>query len=202
MLRSARVGALVAAVLSASSAQAAGPSCFDRRQNGPESDIDCGGDCPACEYGRRCLRARDCISGLCAEGLCIERAHARDDPVPPGYQVEVSEHDAAAGVRTTGLWFFGVSYAGAYVTALSVPGKLSFMYLPVLGPWLALGNAEDDALRLLIIADGAFQAAGAALLVGGIVGRGYQLVRTESARVELLPKLGRDQAGLLLEAAF
>ncbi|MCC6874324.1 MAG: hypothetical protein IT378_08495 [Sandaracinaceae bacterium] len=54
----------------------AGPTfpshCFDRAlETGVETDIDCGGPCPACLGCRRCLTAADCASGPCrAEGVC------------------------------------------------------------------------------------------------------------------------------------
>ncbi len=49
----------------------AGPDCNDRRQNGDETDIDCGGsDCAACEMGRACVAARDCVSGSCQAEVC------------------------------------------------------------------------------------------------------------------------------------
>jgi hypothetical protein len=47
--------------------------CADRRLDGQESDVDCGGpDCGACNPGRRCRNNGDCFSGhLCAaSGLC------------------------------------------------------------------------------------------------------------------------------------
>ncbi|MCB9593619.1 MAG: hypothetical protein H6719_12875 [Sandaracinaceae bacterium] len=41
-------------------------TCTDGVHNGAESDIDCGGTfCPHCPDGGRCLRASDCISGVC-----------------------------------------------------------------------------------------------------------------------------------------
>ena len=48
------------------------PSCNDSVQNQGESDIDCGGpNCPACEEGRRCLRATDCQGLVCSLGTCL-----------------------------------------------------------------------------------------------------------------------------------
>ena len=41
------------------------PMCNDAVQGGDETDIDCGGSCPACEPGQGCALASDCTSGVC-----------------------------------------------------------------------------------------------------------------------------------------
>jgi hypothetical protein len=50
------------------------PRCDDRRQNGTETDVDCGGDgvCARCELGRRCVADADCASRECRLGLCLD----------------------------------------------------------------------------------------------------------------------------------
>jgi hypothetical protein len=49
----------------------AGPGvCGDGLQNGDETDRDCGGSCPPCDVGRRCVVATDCAIGECIVGLC------------------------------------------------------------------------------------------------------------------------------------
>ena len=43
--------------------------CGDSRQNGAETDVDCGGPtCPPCADGLGCGAAADCESGVCADG--------------------------------------------------------------------------------------------------------------------------------------
>jgi len=42
-------------------------SCNDGIQNQDETDIDCGGTCPACESGQSCVVDSDCQSGYCDE---------------------------------------------------------------------------------------------------------------------------------------
>lgn len=40
--------------------------CKDRRKNGDEVDVDCGGtQCPPCQTGSACLVESDCTSGVC-----------------------------------------------------------------------------------------------------------------------------------------
>jgi hypothetical protein len=48
----------------------AAPTCTDGMQNGSESDIDCGGPCPACVLGDGCFVASDCQSTYCTAGQC------------------------------------------------------------------------------------------------------------------------------------
>lgn len=45
--------------------------CHDGLLNGQESDVDCGGGCAPCEDGEECLNFRDCISSVCAGGVCL-----------------------------------------------------------------------------------------------------------------------------------
>ena len=46
------------------------PTCDDNVQNADESDVDCGGRCPACGDGLRCGNGAECISQVCSEGTC------------------------------------------------------------------------------------------------------------------------------------
>jgi hypothetical protein len=181
----------------------ASASCFDGRRDGPESDVDCGGDCPPCEIEQACAAWRDCRTGRCAEHVCQERAWKRGDPIPIGYQVELSESDRPATARRAGVLFFGVGYAGAYVLALTKPGDRSWMLAPVAGPWLTLARGDQE-LKGLIVVDGVLQGVGAVLLVGGIAGAGRQLVRLEWAGAELTPAAAvrRDAGWLGLGGSF
>ncbi len=46
-------------------------SCSDGIQNQEESDVDCGGPCPAlCENGSSCRNKEDCLSALCQNETC------------------------------------------------------------------------------------------------------------------------------------
>ena len=44
--------------------------CSDKVKNGSESDVDCGGTCPACADGKACGAGTDCTSGVCTAGKC------------------------------------------------------------------------------------------------------------------------------------
>ena len=148
--------------------------------------------------------ARDCVSGRCGAGQCIERPHLAGAPIPAGYESRLSQRDAAASARTAGLWFFAAGYATAYVGALSLPGRLAYLQIPVLGPWLALRKIDPPEGKALLAIDGAVQGAGAVLLAGGFLVAGRQLVRTkvETARVQLVPQLGPNRYGLGVLGSF
>ena len=44
------------------------PSCTDKLKNGTETDVDCGGSCPACKGGQTCAANTDCVSANCTSG--------------------------------------------------------------------------------------------------------------------------------------
>lgn len=46
-------------------------ACDDGVANGDETDIDCGGSCPACADGMACANAADCTSTQCLNAFCI-----------------------------------------------------------------------------------------------------------------------------------
>jgi hypothetical protein len=47
-------------------------TCSDEQKNGFESDVDCGGSCPACQEGQACFNNKDCASVYCVDGICAE----------------------------------------------------------------------------------------------------------------------------------
>ncbi len=48
-----------------------GPTCVDRRVNGTETDVDCGGAiCVRCADGLQCSVGADCFSGMCVGNRC------------------------------------------------------------------------------------------------------------------------------------
>ena len=47
------------------------PTCSDGNVNQSESDVDCGGPCPACADGRACDTGTDCVSGACNGSVCL-----------------------------------------------------------------------------------------------------------------------------------
>ncbi|MEZ4220882.1 MAG: hypothetical protein R3B13_08130 [Polyangiaceae bacterium] len=200
MLRS-FIGIFVA-VLSITATSQAGESCHDGIKNGPEADVDCGGDCPPCALGKACTNARDCVSGLCAEGECTERTIPKGSEAPTGYETRTSFSDPGATARQAGIAFFSIGYAGAYVSAITLPGTLSWMYAPLIGPWLTLSQVEKAEFKGLIVADGAFQAGGALLIIGGLVSSGPQIIRSETAGIRVTPRVSPYMTGFDLMGRF
>jgi len=45
-------------------------SCSDGVKNGAETDVDCGGGCPACAAGKTCSQPSDCTDSVCQSGAC------------------------------------------------------------------------------------------------------------------------------------
>ena len=45
-------------------------SCTDGKQNGNETDVDCGGGCGKCSDGKKCSLGTDCQSGNCLSKSC------------------------------------------------------------------------------------------------------------------------------------
>ncbi len=55
------------------------PTCNDKAQNGPETDVDCGGGtCPKCPLGDACAATTDCMAGLCLSDLCAVPKSCQD----------------------------------------------------------------------------------------------------------------------------
>lgn len=45
--------------------------CLNGTQDSNESGLDCGGDCNGCAVGSACTTPFDCLSGVCAAGVCL-----------------------------------------------------------------------------------------------------------------------------------
>jgi len=56
--------------------------CYNSVLDGSETDIDCGGACPACAKGLNCVEDADCVQGLfCVKSVCSEQ-DSDEDGVP------------------------------------------------------------------------------------------------------------------------
>lgn len=66
-------------------------SCSDGLKNGQESDVDCGGVCPAkCSKDKECKAGADCASGLCMNSVCKNPTCSPND----GCVVNCVPHDS------------------------------------------------------------------------------------------------------------
>lgn len=60
--------------------------CHNGVQDGDETDVDCGGHCPGCEAGHRCLSEVDCSSFVCVNQMCAEATCS--DGVENGHETD------------------------------------------------------------------------------------------------------------------
>jgi len=108
-----------------------------------------------------------------------------NQPTPPPIveqdQGDVVDDPMNVDVFASGAVAFGGSYLASVITAASTdhPGA-NRLYVPVVGPWLALGdwgncpvsNAACDSNttdKVLLVADGIVQAAGVLTMIDGLV---------------------------------
>lgn len=87
-------------------------------------------------------------------------------PIPEG--ARVVERDRP-GLWLTGAIVFGSIYLLGGLAALDEDTNLDVLFVPLLGPWLALSDIEDDELRPTLVLSGIGQAVGALLIVLGVV---------------------------------
>ena len=135
----------------------------------------------------------------------------------PAY--ETVEDSWNAPVFTTGALVFAGSYGAAVITAASLEDDqrerwAERLYVPVVGPWLALNDYGNDCpiaepqcddettTKVLLVADGVFQAAGVVTMVSGLLRPSYhkRVIRTTSNdRVRVRPTVvGRGGSGLMV----
>lgn len=102
-------------------------------------------------------------------------------PGPEGERVETTG-GPSRGMLFTGIAVFGISYgAAAVVSGTSDLEADDRLIVPVVGPWLSLGDRpdcggldeascdEENTNRVLLVVDGVFQAVGAGLIVGAFL---------------------------------
>jgi hypothetical protein len=64
-------------------------TCTDGYQDGDETDVDCGGSCPRCADGKKCLVVGDCSDGVCSGAPKTCQAPTCSDGVPNGEETDV-----------------------------------------------------------------------------------------------------------------
>jgi len=119
-------------------------SCSDGVRNGAESDVDCGGACPACTLCRRCTNNADCGAEVCSTGgRCTVRREvnmnyitncrgpggggtpARVEGLPAGDYVVTPLLSGATVWSSVNLpsqgWFYRINCDNLAVPALATP---------------------------------------------------------------------------------
>jgi len=84
------------------------------------------------------------------------------------------------------------------------PSDWSPLYIPVAGPFVAIGTLEASGSGLgLLVADGILQAAGLLGILLGALDPDYKVVRVSSqVELDVGPAVGRDFQGLRLKGSF
>ncbi|MBI5504773.1 MAG: hypothetical protein HY899_08210 [Deltaproteobacteria bacterium] len=76
----------------------ASPTCTDGIQNGTETDLDCGSNCPPCAVGQNCALDSDCTASFCLAGTCT--APSCTDGITNGTETDI---DCGGTCPTCGL---------------------------------------------------------------------------------------------------
>lgn len=123
------------------------PGCTDGKQNGAETDVDCGGSgacslaaCKACAVGKKCALPSDCTSLVCTSGVC--KAATCSDKVQNGDEDGVDCGGACPLCATTFVLAGGPSVQAAtqvlggawQVSSLGKPTVDGVTLVPLTGP--------------------------------------------------------------------
>lgn len=115
--------------------------------------------------------------------------------IPDGYtKVERVRKGLVIGGAVT----LGVGWLIAATAAASIDDEIEDetapLFIPVVGPFIAMGTLEaEGAGRAALFVNGMAQAAGAAMLIGGIAATKTVLVRTKTAEINVRPGVGNLQ---------
>jgi hypothetical protein len=116
---------------------------------------------------------------------------------PPAATYEVVEDSYNAPMFTSGALVFAASYGASAITAASTDDARGNhrLYVPLVGPWLALSDRgscdvslskcdNETTAKVLLVADGVFQAAGVLAMLDGIFQPSSRRVITRTARLD------------------
>lgn len=136
-------------------------------------------------------------------------------------QYETVQSPFNAPIFASGAITFAVSYGAAVITAASVDADdreqwAERLYVPVVGPWLALNDYGDCPItneqcddetttKVLLVADGVLQAGGVIGMITGLLSPSYHTrpVRTsQDTKVRVRPTVGRGGNGLMVFGRF
>jgi hypothetical protein len=139
---------------------------------------------------------------------------------PPGPAAETKTYNGPnRALLGTGLVSFGLSYIpSVVVAAVSSQSADHHLYVPVVGPWLDLGNRPDCGVantacdnetsnKVLLAVDGVFQGVGVVAIVAGLLTPEHETIvraaQKEKPGVRLTPaRLGSGGYGLAAVGKF
>lgn len=137
----------------------------------------------------------------------------------PEPEYEVVEDSYNAPIFFTGALVFGASYGASVITAASSDDARGNhrLYVPLAGPWLALSDRgscditlsrcdNETTAKILLIADGVFQAAGVLAMLDGIFQPSSHRVITRRAKldtkVRVVPSTVQGEPGAMIFGRF
>lgn len=127
------------------------------------------------------------------------------DPIPWGYH---REERTRKGAVISGSILFGVTYGySAFIAAIgedidSTNNGAAPLVIPVLGPFITMKNSDSASVNYILALDGLAQAAGAALILHGILSPKAVLVRNDLGVSFLPTPMGKDGQGLTMMGRF
>ena len=139
------------------------------------------------------------------------------EPIPPGYHPATR---ARSGLIAGGLAMFGAPYlisvlvaavgqdasvsCGSFSTS-SCDNKAAPLFIPVVGPFITMGNTDSATADVFLIVDGLLQATGIGLFIYGVAVPKTVLVRNDLGKVKInppMPFVGKNSMGLGLSGSF
>lgn len=142
-------------------------------------------------------------------GPRIIRDYENGEPIPPGYHADTR---VRTGLVVGGAVTFGVMYLFSVLagSAINDANKYSsdhtrgdFLFVPVLGPFLQMTKTSTSSGTTLLAIDGLAQAAGATMLMVGVMSPRTVLVRNDLAEVRITPmRVGEKGNGVGLVGTF
>jgi hypothetical protein len=122
------------------------------------------------------------------------------DPIPPGYEISSRPRRGLiiGGAVTLGTtWLLSVLTA-SFVDSFGRTNPLWPLYIPVVGPFIAIGTAESEgAGTAYLVIDGIAQAGGLAMIIAGFAAAETRLERKDDFSFHVTPlPMGKHAGGL------
>jgi len=134
-------------------------------------------------------------------------------PTEPQYEEVYDSYNAP--VFTTGALVFAATYGASVITAASSDDSRgnNRLYVPLVGPWLALNDRgscdvtnskcdHETTAKVLLVADGVFQAAGVIAMLDGVFQPSSHRVAARTAKIDtkihVRPAVAQSTTGLVV----
>jgi len=138
------------------------------------------------------------------QGPRIIKNWDESQPIPPGYHTETH---VRTGLIVGGAVLFGTTYLlSALIGSIGSDigsSSLNGLYVPGIGPFIAMPAAGDATGGLFLALDGLCQLGGIAMFTAGFVAPRTQLVRNDiGLNWHVMPVFNRDHQGMALVGTF